>query len=195
MINEFVDEDGRPIPIIFRLWHEMEDSWAWWCPGSDNVSKADYITFYQLTVNKIRSKCPDAQILFGYGPDRYLTNYGETSYLTYYPGDSYVDILGYDDYWIARTDKTSSALSIALENARTVSKVAAKKGKPAVLFETNNDLDATVDVFFSDYVQPMLKDSEVSLSVFQIWSAFAGTSAKAAAFEEFKKQDNIIFDH
>ena len=39
IINKFVDDQGKPIPFIFRLWHEWEDSWMWW--GAKYVSAED----------------------------------------------------------------------------------------------------------------------------------------------------------
>lgn len=200
IINELVDENGKPIPIIFRLWHEQGDSWAWWQCGSPNdVSESDYKKFYKLTVDKIRSKCPTAQILWGYGPNRADVTY--LDYLKFYPGDDYVDIMGYDDYWIGYISKSAysgdddTCYKTALEKARIVSLFASYYGKVAAIFETDNEDDATLSRYYSDFVQPMLKDSKVSISIFQMWTSIFKNEERRIAFDEFKTQDNIIFDH
>lgn len=200
IINELVDEDGKPIPIIFRLWHEQGDSWAWWQCGSPNdVSTRDYKAFYKLTVEKFRSKCPSAQILWGYGPNRSDATYFD--YLKYYPGNDYVDIMGYDDYWIGYSSKSAYdgdeelCYETALEKARIVSNFASSYGKVAAIFETDNEDAATLSRYYSDFVQPMLKDSKVSISIFQMWTSIFKNEERRIAFDEFKTQDNIIFDH
>lgn len=87
LIKEFVDNDGTAIPVILRLYHEPETKFAWWGYG---VPKQDYIKFYRYTVEKIREKCPNKNILFAYCKDRY---WDEVSYGDRYPGDDYVVVL------------------------------------------------------------------------------------------------------
>ena len=200
IINELVDENGKPIPIIFRLWHEQGDSWSWWQCGSPNeVSLSDYKKFFRLTVDKIREKCPNAEILWAYGPNRKDATY--LDYLQFYPGDDYVDIMGYDDYWIGYTSKSAyngddkACYDAALEKARVVSFYASRFGKVAAIFETDNEDEATLSRYYSDFVQPMLQDSRVSISIFQMWTSIFKSEERRNAFNEFKTQDNIIFDH
>lgn len=200
VINELVDDEGRPIPIIFRLWHEQGDSWAWWHCGSPNkVSLDDYKAFFQLTVEKFRAKCPSAQILWGYGPNRLDATI--TSYLKYYPGDDYVDVMGYDDYWIGYISKPdyggdeALCYETALGKAKIVSAFAAAHGKPTAIFETDCDDDTTCSRYYSDFVQPMLQDPDVSISIFQMWTSIFSGEVRQNAFSVFKTQENIIFDH
>lgn len=186
--------------LIFRLWHEQGDSWAWWHCGSPNkVSLDDYKAFFQLTVEKFRAKCPSAQILWGYGPNRLDATI--TSYLKYYPGDDYVDVMGYDDYWIGYISKPdyggdeALCYETALGKAKIVSAFAAAHGKPTAIFETDCDDDTTCSRYYSDFVQPMLQDPDVSISIFQMWTSIFSGEVRQNAFSVFKTQENIIFDH
>lgn len=163
IISELVDENGSPIPILFRLWHEQEDSWMWW--GKSSVSAEDYKRFFIMTEMKIKQHAPKAQILWGYGPDSYWTS--EDDFMSHYPGDEYVDIIGYDDYQLADPQKFPKAL----ERARTVSEIAQKHGKIAALFESANKRPETADNYFEVSLQPILRDSLVHFGLVQMWSS------------------------
>ena len=142
IIRELKDEDGRPIPIIFRLWHECEDSWQWW--GKSYVSPEDYIRFFQLTVDKIEKYTRTHNVLYAYSPDRHWKD--EQNFMLRYPGDEYVELIGFDDYSIG---SDSVALQATIIRAKTVSKLAEQHQKVAALFETANSKKATSDRFFS----------------------------------------------
>ena len=197
-INGLV-EDGVHIPIIFRLWHELESSWAWWQVSSynyTNCSRDEYIALFRLTVNKLRAYCPEANILFAYCPNRYFTS--ESVYLTCYPGDDYVDFVGYDDYQIGDTSDYSGdkdqTLAALINRSRIVSKVAGDRGKVAAIFETNNQYEGeAAKNFYNDYVQEILTDSDTHLGLFQLWSKSSNTVTKKKALIEFIHQDNVIF--
>lgn len=197
-INELVDEEGHPIPIIFRLWHEVESGWAWWQVNSynyTNCSKDEYIALYQLTVGKFRTYCPNAQIMFAFCTDRHFESKSE--YLTCYPGDDYVDILGYDDYEIGDASDYLIplwALNEQKNRAKNVTAIANEKGKVAAIFETNNVYSGDEALnFYNDWVQKILKGSDIGLSLFQVWSESENTTEKKTAMKEFIRQDNIIF--
>lgn len=208
MINQFVDEEGNPIPFIFRLWHELEDGWAWW--QLDNYSYTftsleDYKALFRLTVEKFRKYCPNAQILWAYCHDRNF--YSEERFLMAYPGDDVVDIVGYDDYHLGRPESYGSkeaTLDMSLSHLRWVSSVARKHGKLAAIFETGNNSetgDTAVDnqnnrEFYNEYVIPLIKDPESDLAIFQLWSGYDNTDSRVDALKEFLKNDEaVIFNH
>lgn len=197
-INSLV-EDGVHIPVILRLWHELDSSWAWWQVNSynyTNCSREEYIALFRLTVDKLRTYCPDANILFAYCPNRHFKS--ESVYLTCYPGDDYVDFVGYDDYGIGDTseyngDKTLT-LNALINRSRIVSKVARDKNKIAAIFETNNQYEGDEALnFYNDYVQPILTDSSTNLGLFQLWSSSTNTMGKRNALIEFLHYDNVVF--
>ena len=161
IINQFVDDDGNPIPIILRLWHECEDSWMWW--GTSSVSSKDYKRFFIYTEKQIIKHAPKAQILWAYCTDRNWET--EKEFMLRYPGDRYVDIIGYDDYEIGNPLKQE----LAMEKAKIVSKVAKDHHKIAALFETSNFNASTKDCFLSEYLYPLLKSKDVNLGLVQMW--------------------------
>lgn len=172
--KEFVDENGKPIPFVFRLWHEQQDSWQWWGLGTGSskrthVSVEDYKALWRLTVEKFRNYCPNAQILWCYCPDRYFSD--EASYLESYPGDDVVDILAYDDYQIGDDRGCTAQMFIdaILNRARVVSAVSSRLSKPAMIAESNCKTADMKDEYY-DYVEYVLTDKKVHISVFQLWS-------------------------
>lgn len=163
MIRELKDEEGRFIPIIFRLWHECEDSWQWW--GKNYASPEDYVRFFQLTVDKIEKYTQTHNVLYAYSPDRYWKS--EQDFMLRYPGDNYVELIGFDDYSIG-SDR--AALRATIGRAKIVSKLAKQHKKVAALFETANSKEATSDSFFRDFLQPIIEADGVNFGLVQLWS-------------------------
>ena len=44
--------DGKPIPVIFRPWHEMSGGWFWW--GKDSCTPEEYQKLYRRTIDHLR---------------------------------------------------------------------------------------------------------------------------------------------
>lgn len=185
IINELVDEKGTPIPMIFRLWHECEDSWMWW--GASSVSKEDYKSFFILTEKLIKKYAPKSQILWAYCPERNWQS--EDEFMSRYPGDKYVDIIGYDDYQIGNPKRYDESL----QKAKMVTSTAKAHGKVAALFETANTIKQKDDVFFSHYLLPLIQDPNVKLGIVQMWCN--GKFDSMTQFEDrkrFLESDKIL---
>lgn len=186
IINDFIDENGKPIPFLFRLWHEQEDEWMWW--GKSSVSKEDYKKFFVLTEQRIKLYAPDAQILWGYGPDRYWKTKEE--FMSWYPGDEFVDIIGYDDYSIGSTDVNFEQIQ---KRARIVFREAEKRNKIAALFESDNKNPTTSEFFFSDRLLKLLKSEDVRLGLVQLWSTCdISTKTQKNDRMNFLRSDKIV---
>lgn len=123
-IESLQREDGTPIPVILRPYHEMTGSWFWW--GSLNTPE-EYVALWQWTVEYLRDERGLHQILYAYATDKVST---ESAYLARYPGDDYVDLLGLDYY---RRDVDSNAGFVTA--VQVLANVAAAKNMPAALTE------------------------------------------------------------
>lgn len=182
IINELVDDNGQPIPFIFRLWHEWEDSWMWW--GAKYVSAEDYKRFFILTENTIKQYAPKAQILWAYCSDRYRNT--EEEYMERYPGDDYVDIIGFDDYAIGQSKEDWTA---AVNRAKMVCRIAEKRHLATGLFETNNN-KRKIPNYYTDHLNRMLTAKDVRLGIVQIWSL--KNFNDSTDLRSFVNQKNII---
>ncbi|NYI07310.1 glycosyl hydrolase [Allostreptomyces psammosilenae] len=89
------DEDGDPIPMVFRPFHENSGSWFWW--GAAHASSSQYVELFRYTVEYLRDVKDVHNFLYSYSPGG---SYGGSDevYMRTYPGDAYVDVLGYDNY-------------------------------------------------------------------------------------------------
>ncbi|MDX1430320.1 MAG: glycosyl hydrolase, partial [Rhodothermales bacterium] len=122
---------GKPVPIIFRPFHEHTGSWFWW--GKDNVTPEEYVRLWRFTIEYLRDKKGLHNLIYAYSTDVFDT---EEEYLEHYPGDDYVDILGYDDYHSLRSDETVSEMT---ERLRKLVLLAEARGKIAALTETGSE--------------------------------------------------------
>ena len=189
IINSLVDSQGRPIPMIFRLWHELEDWWAWW--QVHDTKDDQYRRFFRLTVDKFREYCPNAQILWVYCTDKASSQTSE-AYMKYYPGDDYVDIMGYDDYNLVKVEERDKSIT----RAKVVSAAAREHGKVAMLCETlraAKETTANQDIFFQDFVWPVVTSEDVSLSIFQVWGGADNTDLRKESFKWWYDNEKTIF--
>lgn len=178
--NGLTDEDGRPIPVIFRYAHEMEDSWQWW--GRKFCTRDEYVRLMRFVADTLRRRCGADRLLFLYSPDRYWKDFGAEgdgggNYLSWYPGDGYVDIIGYDDYSIGQARKGQNKEKVktveqraaehaeSLRKMRLISAFADAHGKAACLAESG--VDGSEDYFAR--MAELLADEQVHFAFFTTW--------------------------
>lgn len=122
-------DDGRPIPVIFRPFHEQSGSWFWW--GAAFTTTDEYKEIYRYTVEYLRDKKGVHNFLYAYSPGGGFGDSADT-YLKTYPGDDYVDILGFDSYYNGEGDSWFNGVKT---EAKTVSNIADSRGKVAAFTE------------------------------------------------------------
>jgi mannan endo-1,4-beta-mannosidase len=141
------DDNGTPIPFIFRPWHEHSGSFFWW--GKTLCTEDEYIRLWQYTVGYLQKKGLH-NILYAYNTDRVLTL---DEYLEGYPGDNYIDMLSLDMY-----DRGPEYFG-ELDNAMAfVSYSAQAKNKLCALSECGGE----GSTWFSKFMLSVLKKYRVS---------------------------------
>jgi len=120
------DNIGRPIPIIFRPYHEHNGDWFWW--GGKNCTDQEFIKFWKFTVEYLRDTKNVKQFLYAFSPDAPSPR-TENEYFYRYPGDDYVDFLGADIY----NGINATTMS---RNMQLLTTLSAKKKKPCGVTET-----------------------------------------------------------
>jgi len=120
------DDNGTPIPLIFRPFHEHSGSFFWW--GTDICTDKQYADLWRYTVGFLRDKKNIHNILYAYNTDRITTL---EQYMRGYPGDDVIDMLSLDMY--DRGEKFGGELDNALE---FVTQEAIKRNKLTALSET-----------------------------------------------------------
>jgi mannan endo-1,4-beta-mannosidase len=121
-----VDDQGTPIPFIFRPYHEHSGSFFWW--GTGLCSDEQYAQLWRYTVEFLKDKRGFHNILYAYNTDR-VTSLEQ--YLKGYPGDDIIDMLSLDMY--DRGPQFNSELDNALNFVTTT---AIERHKLTALSET-----------------------------------------------------------
>ena len=192
--NGLVDEEtGEKIPVIMRYGHEMDGAWFWW--GRTWCEPAEFRAFSRLTADYLRAACGEGQILFAYTVDRTWHDFGQegdtaNTFLAYYPGEKYVDVVGLDDYSIARgcdsVAKVETAKAETIRKLRLISDFAKAHGHVAALTETGgkNKRDD-----FWVHLHGILTAEGVRCAFVDTWGGCYGTVPDTPASE----QDEIAF--
>lgn len=191
-IKTLVDESGKPIPIVFRLFHEMDGNWFWW--GASHCSPQEYKDLFQYTVKYLRDTKQIHNVLFSWSPDRSATT--EAAYLSRYPGDDYVDVLGIDNY---EDLKTAGGITAASNKLKIMSDYAIKNNKIAALTEMGLK-NVTQSNWYTAVLLPALTQQKVEISyalawsnsVGGYWTPYRGHPAEAD-FVNFKNSSQIVF--
>jgi hypothetical protein len=92
-ITNLKDENSVPIPVILRLYHELNGNWFWW--GGDHCTPEEFKQLWGFTVSYLRDTKNIHQCLYAYNTDRFNS---KEDYLLKYPGDKWVDVIGFDIY-------------------------------------------------------------------------------------------------
>jgi len=154
LAHQLKDDNGEPIPLIFRPFHEQTGSWFWW--GASTTSPSQYKAIYRYTVEYLRDVKDVHNILYGFSPGSGYS--GDTErYLETYPGDEYVDIFGIDSYDNKSNAGSASWLNGLIDDLKMIVQLAEEKDKIAGLTEfgysasgmnqTGNTLDWYTRVF------------------------------------------------
>lgn len=144
------DDDGTPIPFIFRPYHEHSGSFFWW--GTGLCSDEEYAALWRYTVSFLRDKKKIHNILYAYNTDR-VTSLEQ--YMKGYPGDDVIDMLSLDMY--DRGPQFGPELDNAL---RFVTSEAARREKLSALSETGPRRGMTD--WWSSVLMPVLAKYNVS---------------------------------
>ena len=92
-LNSCKTKNGEPVPIILRLFHELNGGWFWW--GKGQCSPEEMIQCWRYTIHYLRNTKNIHHLLYAYNTDKFQTG---TEYMERYPGDEIIDILGFDIY-------------------------------------------------------------------------------------------------
>jgi hypothetical protein len=86
-------KNGAPIPVILRLFHELNGGWFWW--GKGQCSPDEMKQLWRYTIHYLRDEKNLHHLLYAFNTDKF---YSGEEYLERYPGDEIIDIMGFDIY-------------------------------------------------------------------------------------------------
>lgn len=128
--NSLKDENGKPIPVIFRPYHEHTGSWFWW--GQKLCTTQQFVDMWRFTFDYLTKTKNVHNLLFAYSASGDFKN--ATEYLERYPGDDYVDIIGFDYYQFS-IDKKQEFINDVSKKLTLLENIAGEHGKVPALTE------------------------------------------------------------
>jgi len=122
-LKDLKTDEGIFIPIVFRPYHEHNQSWSWW--STANCTKEEFISLWKMTVHYLRDTHDIHHLIYAISPQDVNT---EVAYLNRFPGDNYVDVLGLDYYKlydISNVGSFGTALNMITSLAEKKDKISA----------------------------------------------------------------------
>ncbi|HEX2536330.1 MAG TPA: glycosyl hydrolase [Chitinophagaceae bacterium] len=190
--QSLVGADGKPVPVIFRPFHEFDGDWFWW--GQSHCTPEQYKALYQFTVTFLRDSLGVRNFLYAWSPDRIFQS--EAQYLERYPGDAYVDLVGMDNYGDLQAGVAPATAGTRL---RIVSDYAKKKNKLAALTETGL-ANLTRSDWYTQQLLKVLQYQPMEIAYALVWANTTGAfwtpykgHAAEADFRQFKASPFMVF--
>ncbi|MFD0794959.1 glycoside hydrolase family 26 protein [Mucilaginibacter litoreus] len=202
--NELKDDSGRPIPVLFRPFHENTGSWFWW--GRNSCTPEEYVKLWRYTVDYFKAHNVH-NLLYVYSTGTFKS---ESDFLERYPGDNYADLLGVDIYQqeskTGIEDDASSAISSsnfkkrALPMITMLKNIGVNKNKPYALTEVGFKAVPSRN-WWTQTLLPLVKNS--GLSYIFLWGNYSATSfwgvykgqVSADDFKRFYQDQDVIFQN
>lgn len=156
------DENGKPIPVVFRMYHEHTGDWFWW--GRKQCTPQEYKQLWIMTVEYLRDKCNVHNLLYCYSPANVPDS---KEFFRCYPGDEYVDIIGFDSYVYGENQqKAIETYQKALQyNLDIITEYAEQSGKIPIIGETGME-SIPYPHYFTEIVYPIISRYKIAWVLF-----------------------------
>jgi mannan endo-1,4-beta-mannosidase len=154
------DAEGKPIPVIFRPFHEHTGDWFWW--GQAHCTDDEFKELWHFTFHYLKDTKQVNNLLWAYSPSDNFE--AIEKYTERYPGKDYVDIIGYDMY--QQPGQTSRDFASRLKEKTSLMVTFAEKlGKLPAITEMGYEQipDAS---WWTNVVWASLKDQPISYALF-----------------------------
>ncbi|MBR5688190.1 MAG: beta-mannosidase [Prevotella sp.] len=183
-------DDGTPVPVIFRPWHENNGSWFWW--GQQLCSDEEFHGLWNMLQDYLRGEGLD-NLLWSYSPNL-DGNWTEERFMKRYPGNDRVTLIGEDAYQWGSEEDFVKAVTADLD---FLTEFAKKNGKLIAMTECGlkNMPDAT---WWTRVLKPVM--DKYPICYFLLWrnykEEYFGPSPGLDCAADFKKlydTDNTLF--
>ncbi|MBR2237798.1 MAG: beta-mannosidase [Prevotella sp.] len=183
-------QEGEPIPIIFRPWHENTGSWFWW--GEKLCTAEEYKELWNMLQDKLTAD-GFSNLLWAYSPGM-APDLTEEKYLERYPGDDRVQLVGIDGYQWGTKEDFMSQLD---QNLQMLCAFAEKRGKIAALTECGLK-NLTDPTWWVSSLQPVVDKYPISYLLVwrnykKEWFGPSPAQPDAPYFKEFYDAEKSLF--
>lgn len=129
-IRSLKGDHGEPIPVILRIFHELNGNWFWW--GRKNCTPPEMKSLFRFTVHYLRDKKHLHNILYAYNTDRFADT---AAYLERFPGRRWTDIIGFDIYQAYAVARNEDFIKDLDKSLTLLEKIAKEKNRIPALTE------------------------------------------------------------
>lgn len=189
-LQSLKDKKGKPIPVIFRPWHENNGSWFWW--GQNLCSDEEFHGLWNMLQDKLTADGL-LNLLWSYSPNL-DGGWTEERFMKRYPGNDRVMLIGEDAYqWGTEEDFVSQVT----KDLDFIADFAKRNKKQFAQTECGykNIPDAT---WWTRVLKPVM--DKYSIYYFLLWRNYkmeyfgpAPTQEGADDFRKLYKADNTLF--
>ncbi len=184
------DENGKPVPVIFRPWHENNGSWFWW--GQKLCSDEEFKSLWNLLQDYLVGRGLD-NLLWSYSPNL-DGNWTTERFMARYPGNDRVTLIGEDAYqWGTEADFVKQLNA----DLTFLTKFAKDNGKLLAMTECGmqNTPDST---WFSRVLKPQM--DKYPICYFLLWRNYdkewfgpVPNTPSGEDYKVFKEAENVLF--
>lgn len=155
-MNDLKGSDGKPVPILFRPFHELTGSWFWW--GKSHCSPDEFKKLWIYTFDYLNVRKKVHNLIYVYNTGDFAT---AEEFLERYPGDKYADVLSFDAYQFGPKENGPSFRKDTQSKMAIIGALSAGKKKLIALAETG--YEAIPDpVWWTETLFPAISAQPVS---------------------------------
>lgn len=147
------DAEGKPIPMLFRPYHELTGTWFWWC--KNNGTPEQFKELWKFTIDYFKEKGIH-NLIYVYNTSDFNT---KEEFLEYYPGANYVDILSFDRYQY--DSNNNSFIEACQKQFKIMNEIAQEQHKLMALAETGYEAIPN-DTWWTDSLLKAIGDYKIS---------------------------------
>ncbi len=129
------DDEGKPIPILYRPFHEHNGNWFWW--GLPHGNESLYVDTFRMFVDHLVNRRGLKSLIIVYSPDASGGGGSGFDPMRGYPGDDWVDVIGIDQYIdVGRYSAGNVREESLRKKVAAIVEMARVRGKLAAIAET-----------------------------------------------------------
>ena len=193
-LNSLQGKNGEPIPVILRLFHELNGGWFWW--GKDQCTPDEIKQLWRYTIHYMRDTKHIHNLLYAFNTDKF--NSGD-EFMERYPGDDLIDILGFDIYQAGALHDNTAFVRFFNRDLDLIDSIAAAHHKIPALTEFGYNLvpDST---WWTKVFYPAVASHQIvyalawrNADMKQYFAPYPG-SASANDFKNMSVTGKILFE-
>ncbi|HEV3221428.1 MAG TPA: glycosyl hydrolase [Puia sp.] len=187
-------KNGERIPVILRLFHELNGGWFWW--GKDQCSPDEMKQLWRYTIHYMRNEKNLHNLLYAFNTDKFNSG---AEYIERYPGDEFIDILGFDIYQAGTLRENAAFTGFLNRDLDMIDSIASSHHKiPALTefgFNTVPDSTWWTNVFFPSIASHQIVYALAwrNADLKQYFIPYQG-STSASDFKKMSLSGKILFE-